>query len=93
MAQKNAPKNGLATNDGFIKGIYNTLDLNDSKEVFRYVFSRLDNEVVIYPTENYYYSMPKSARDIRESTKTRIFKIIAMNGCSNTSSIYFESKL
>jgi len=55
MAQKNAPKNGLATNDGFIKGIYNTLDLNDSKEVFRYVFSRLDNEVVIYPTENYYY--------------------------------------
>jgi len=31
------------------------LDLTDAKQVFRYVFSSLDDEVVVYPTENYYY--------------------------------------
>lgn len=48
-------RDGFFTNDEFINGIYQDMDLNDSTQVFRYVFSRLDDEVVIYPTENYYY--------------------------------------
>lgn len=52
---KNSVRDGFTTNEKFINGLYQNLDLNDPKEVFRYVFSRLDDNVVIYPTENYYY--------------------------------------
>ena len=48
-------KNSFVANEKFINDLYKKLDLNDPKEVFRYVFSRLDDNVVIYPTENYYY--------------------------------------
>lgn len=54
-ADSNNIKDGFTTNEKFINGLYQDLDLNNSKEVFRYVFSRLDDNVVIYPTENYYY--------------------------------------
>lgn len=43
------------TNEEFIKGIYNSLDMSSPKEVFRYVFNQLEEDVVIYPTENYFY--------------------------------------
>lgn len=48
-------KDGFTTNEKFINGLYQDLDLNNPEEVFRYVFSRLEKEVIIYPTENYYY--------------------------------------
>lgn len=31
------------------------IDLSDIDDVFRYVFSALDSEVMVYPSENYYY--------------------------------------
>lgn len=52
-AQKSA--SGLFTNNSYINGLYNDLDVNDVKAVFRYVFANLDDEVTVYPSENYYY--------------------------------------
>lgn len=46
---------GFLANEKFIDGLKNQLDLDDADEVFRYVFSKLDDEIFIYPTENYYY--------------------------------------
>lgn len=48
-------KSSFSTNEEFITDLYQKLDLNDPKEVFGYVFSRLDDNITIYPTENYYY--------------------------------------
>ncbi len=55
LKMTNAYEDGFIANEKFINGLYNNLNLEDSKEVFRFVFSHLDNEVVVYPTENYYY--------------------------------------
>lgn len=52
---KKTVKKSFLGNDDFIEDLYNGLNLNDSKEVFRYVFSSLNEEITIYPTENYYY--------------------------------------
>lgn len=46
---------GFLANEKFIEGLSNKLNLYDTDEVFRHVFSKLDDEVSIYPTENYYY--------------------------------------
>jgi len=46
---------GLATNNSYINGLYHDLDLNDTRAVFRYVFSNLEDEVTVFPSENYYY--------------------------------------
>ena len=48
-------KASLVTNEGFINGLYQTLDLEAPTAVFRHVFSQLGDEVTVYPTENYYY--------------------------------------
>jgi hypothetical protein len=37
------------------EGLYSRLDLNDPVIVFNTVFSALDTDVMVYPTENYYY--------------------------------------
>lgn len=42
-------------NQKFIEGLYSHLDLADPDTVFKTVFFALDSEVVVYPTENYYY--------------------------------------
>src|SRR3989344_8074044 len=49
------PEGHINTNQDFIEGLYTSLDLNDTISVFRYVFTRLDDEVTVYPTENYFY--------------------------------------
>lgn len=54
-AKRGVPPGTLLTNQKFIKGLYHDLDLKDPKSVFRHVFSHLEDEVTIYPTENYYY--------------------------------------
>jgi len=46
-------KGVFISNDEFINGLY--FDLNNAELVFSYVFSKLEDEVTIYPTENYYY--------------------------------------
>lgn len=43
------------SNEEFIDGLYNNLDLTDDKEVFAFVFNSLSDEITVYPTENYYY--------------------------------------
>ncbi len=48
-------KSGVFFNQKFIDGLYSNLSLDDPDEVFKKVFSALDNEVIVYPTENYYY--------------------------------------
>ena len=51
----NASIKTVTTNDYFIKGLYETFNLSNDKEVFAYVFSQLDDEATVFPTENYYY--------------------------------------
>lgn len=36
-------------------GLYSRLDLDDPVAVFKTVFTALDDDVMVYPTENYYY--------------------------------------
>lgn len=46
----------LVTNEQFIASLYERdLDLADPMAVFRFVFSSLKDEILLYPTENYYY--------------------------------------
>ncbi len=56
---KNAPDSNpgiFIPNEDIIDGFYETnLNLSNDTEVFRYVFSNLKDEVIVYPTENYYY--------------------------------------
>lgn len=55
-SDKTRTRQGLfLTNQAFIEGLYYNLDLKNAKKVFQYIFFNLENEVVIYPTENYYY--------------------------------------
>ena len=46
---------GFLSNDAFITGLYTGIDLDSAEQVFKYVFEQLDDEVVVYPSENYYY--------------------------------------
>ncbi|MAF27198.1 MAG: hypothetical protein QF819_01330 [Gemmatimonadota bacterium] len=45
----------LRTNDSYIAGLYTNLDLENPKEVFGYVFEQLSEEVMVYPSEGYFY--------------------------------------
>ena len=45
----------FTTNEDFVEGLWPELNLRDPKEVFRFVFANLRDEVNVYPTENYYY--------------------------------------
>jgi hypothetical protein len=46
----------FSTNQQIIEGLYSqTIDLRDVEAVFWTVFSHLPDEVVVYPSENYYY--------------------------------------
>lgn len=49
------PDTGLITNETFIKNIYTEVDMKNPKDVFRYVYMQLDDEVTIFPSENIYY--------------------------------------
>ena len=43
-------------NQRLVEGLYHTdIDLEDVDDVFWFVFSRLPDEVTVYPSENYYY--------------------------------------
>ncbi|MCF6275639.1 MAG: isocitrate lyase/phosphoenolpyruvate mutase family protein, partial [Robiginitomaculum sp.] len=48
---------GLYTNEQWINALSarTGLDITNSVEVFRFVFSQLPKNVTVYPTENYYY--------------------------------------
>ena len=46
----------LVFNQKWLEGLRSTsLDIENVDEIFSYVFSNLPDEVVVYPTENYYY--------------------------------------
>ena len=46
----------LLFNEQWIEGLYiDSLDLEDIDEVFSHIFSKLPDEVYVYPSENYYY--------------------------------------
>jgi hypothetical protein len=47
----------LHTNEAYLEEAMrsSTLDINDPKAVFAYVFATLPDRVKVYPTENYYY--------------------------------------
>ena len=50
------PSSYLLFNQKWVEGLSTgSLDLEDVDEVFWHVFSRLPDEVVVYPSENYYY--------------------------------------
>jgi hypothetical protein len=42
-------------NEGIIEGLNYQIDISDPVEVFGYVFNSLEDEIIIYPSENYYY--------------------------------------
>lgn len=45
----------LITDQQMIEGLERELDLADPHAVLRFVFQNLDDEVFVYPTENYFY--------------------------------------
>lgn len=45
----------LKLNQEYIENLSANIDLNDSETVFSYILSQLDDNVNVYPTENYYY--------------------------------------
>ncbi|MCA9727224.1 MAG: hypothetical protein KC729_06030 [Candidatus Eisenbacteria bacterium] len=45
----------LTTNENVVTGLYTDLDLEDPVVVFDYLWTRLDPEVTVYPSEGYYY--------------------------------------
>ncbi|HVZ40581.1 MAG TPA: hypothetical protein VHI13_14975 [Candidatus Kapabacteria bacterium] len=49
------PLRSFYTNNAYVDGLYNALDLNNPKAVFAYVYDCLEPEVTVYPSENYYY--------------------------------------
>ncbi len=49
------PETAFATDDAFIKDIHRNLDLENPRAVFSYIFAHLNDEVTVFPTENYYY--------------------------------------
>lgn len=54
--QEKVNKNSIILNQDFIEGLYKTeINLSDPIQVFRYIFTNLEEEVTIYPTENYFY--------------------------------------
>ncbi len=46
---------GLITNNSYINGLYTNENTTRTAVVFNYVFQHLDDEVTVYPSENYYY--------------------------------------
>jgi len=52
---ENASHPVVMFNQQFIEGLYSRLDLKDQMAVFQTVFAAMGDEVVVYPTENYYY--------------------------------------
>lgn len=50
-----AERNSLVTNENFIRSLSHAPEVDDRVSIFRYVFSSLGDEVMVYPTENYYY--------------------------------------
>lgn len=46
---------GVFTNDSYISGLYTNTNLKDPVDVFRYVFSKIDEDVTVYPSEGYFY--------------------------------------
>ena len=49
------PNSNLLFNEKFIEALQSDLDYKNSEKVFEFVFSNLDNQVTVYPSENYYY--------------------------------------
>ena len=46
----------LVFNQKWLEGLRSkSLDVENVDEIFSYIFSNLPDEVVVYPTENYYY--------------------------------------
>lgn len=55
---KTGPKPAPGTvsyNQKFVEGLRGVVDLDDEMAVFAHVFGQLPDEVVVYPTENYFY--------------------------------------
>lgn len=52
-----AAQNTIRTNEAYVEEVMRApeYDIRSIDEVFDYVFSSLDDEVTVYPTENYYY--------------------------------------
>ena len=50
------PSTYVVFNQHWLEGLaQNELDLDDVDAVFWHIFSRLDDDVIVYPSENYYY--------------------------------------
>jgi hypothetical protein len=54
-AVKDHPNPTVFFNQKVIDGLYSQTDFDDPSAVFLIVFAALDEEVTVYPTENYYY--------------------------------------
>ena len=55
LATANQDDVPIFLNQDIIKGYNVKMDMEDIDGVFWYLFSKLDSEVFVYPTENYYY--------------------------------------
>ncbi len=46
---------GFTSNNSYIEGLYANVNAKKTATVFGYVFRHLEDEVTVYPSENYYY--------------------------------------
>ena len=64
----NGSNPSFLTNEAFIEGLNKKINTSDIQEAFWFVFSQLEREVTVYPTENYYYfEFPSEGRIIHGS--------------------------
>lgn len=86
---------GFNSNEEFIEGLYKEIDLTDEIDVFRYVFFNLNENVTVYPTENYYYfQFPASGKTIwgtlTLSTQNRDQGFLGFNYVASTKKVNQE---
>jgi hypothetical protein len=66
---------GFITNQSYIRDLHEPIDLDDPDEVFRYVFNKLDDEILLYPTEYYYFTFPANGKVIWGSMHLPAYKL------------------
>lgn len=45
----------LGTNEDFVKELYTEIQLDSPKKVFEYIYSHLNDSILVFPSENVYY--------------------------------------
>lgn len=55
LNQTRRPNQGVFTNNSYVNGLYENENVIGSREMFRHIFRDLADEMIVYPSECYYY--------------------------------------